>query len=114
MLKHATEFYKKLFEKEPRENIELDEDFWEDEDKVTPEENQMLEAEFSEEEIKRAIDSSYSEGAPEPDDFSFMFYPKFWETLKRGFHASSQGFQEKGDQLGQIELCQDCFNSQGG
>jgi hypothetical protein len=30
MLEHATEFYKKLFGREPRENFRLEEDFWED------------------------------------------------------------------------------------
>jgi hypothetical protein len=37
----------------------------------------MLDSNFSEEEIKRAIDESYAEGAPGPDGFSFLFYQKF-------------------------------------
>jgi hypothetical protein len=53
MIKHATEFYKKLFGKEPKENIELDENFWDDDEKVTQEENLILEAELTEEEIKK-------------------------------------------------------------
>jgi hypothetical protein len=76
-LKHATTFYKKLFEEEPKENVHLDEGFWKESEKVTPEENLILEGEITEEEIKRAIDSSYSEGAPRPDGFFFMFYQKF-------------------------------------
>jgi hypothetical protein len=55
----------------------LDENFWEEDEKVTNEENQLLQAEFSKEEIKTAIDASYAEGAPRPDGFSFMFYQKF-------------------------------------
>jgi hypothetical protein len=51
-------------------------------DGITPEENLLLEGELTEEEIKRAIDSSYSEGATGPDEFSFMFYQKFWEIIK--------------------------------
>jgi hypothetical protein len=77
MLEHGTDFYKKLFGKEPRGNFSLDENFWEENEKVSLEENQLLEAEFSEEEIKRAIDGSYAEGAPGPDGFSFIFYQKF-------------------------------------
>jgi hypothetical protein len=73
MLEHDTEFYKKLFGKEPRENFSLNENFWEEHENVFLEENQMLEAELAEEEIKRAIDSSYNKGAPDPDGFSFMF-----------------------------------------
>jgi hypothetical protein len=65
MLEHDTEFCKKLFGKEPRENFSLNENFWEEHEKVFLEENQMLEAELAEEEIKRAIDSSYNKGAPD-------------------------------------------------
>jgi hypothetical protein len=93
MIKHATEFYKKLFGKEPKENIELDENFWDDDEKVTQEENLILEAELTEEEIKRAIDGSYAEGAPGPDGFSFMFYQRFWETIKGDFMPLVRGFE---------------------
>jgi hypothetical protein len=77
MLKHAVEFYKTLFGKEPKENIRIGEDFWEEDELVTTKENAMLEAPFYEDEIKKAIDDSYAEGAPGPDGFSFLFYQKF-------------------------------------
>jgi hypothetical protein len=76
MLKHAVEFYKTLFGKEPKENIRIGEDFWEEDELVTTKENAMLEAPFYEDEIKKAIDDSYAEGAPGPDGFSFLFYQK--------------------------------------
>jgi hypothetical protein len=53
-----------------------------------------LEGEITEEEIKRAIDSSYSEGAPGPGGFSFMFYQKFWETIKGDFMALVKEFEK--------------------
>jgi hypothetical protein len=53
----------------------------------------MLEESLCEEEIKRAIDSSYAEGAPGPDDFSFMFYKKFWTTIKGDFMAIVKEFE---------------------
>lgn len=37
---------------------------------------------FAKEEIKGAVFSSYVEGAPGPDGFPFLFYRKFWETIK--------------------------------
>jgi hypothetical protein len=77
MIKHATQFYKKLFGEEPKENLSLDDEFWEDGEKVTQEENLALEVEFTEEEIKRAIDGSYAEGAPGPYGFSFILYQRF-------------------------------------
>jgi hypothetical protein len=82
MIKHAVQFYKTLFGKEKKENISLDEDFWDEGDKVTQEENDLLEAELTQEEIKRAIDGSYAEGAHGLDDFSFLFYQKFWPLIK--------------------------------
>jgi hypothetical protein len=75
-------FTKKLFCKEHMENMSLDEGFWAEEEKVTHEENEFLEKEFSKEEVKRALDESYAEGAPGPDGFSFLFYQKFWKTIK--------------------------------
>jgi hypothetical protein len=49
---------------------------------VTHEDNLKLEADLFEEEIWMAINDSYSEGAPRPDGFSFMFYQKFWSIIK--------------------------------
>jgi hypothetical protein len=96
ILKHGTIFYKKLFEEEPRENFRLDDEFWDESEKFSLEENQMLETELIEEEIKRAINISYSEGAPGPNGFSFMFYHKFWLTSKDDLRAIVRGF-ERGD-----------------
>jgi hypothetical protein len=55
MVDHARQFYKNLFGEEPRANIKLDDGFWEMEERVTPEENELLEAEMTEEEIFQAI-----------------------------------------------------------
>jgi hypothetical protein len=62
MRRHAVEFYKTLFWKEDRVNIKMEEDFWSADELVSPEENEMLEASFTEAEIKQAIYSSYVEG----------------------------------------------------
>jgi hypothetical protein len=91
MLKYAVQFYKNLFGKESRENITLEDDFWDDVDKIVVEENELLEAPFSEEEIKKAIDGSYAVGAPSPDGFSFLFYQKFWYLIKADFMAMVRG-----------------------
>jgi hypothetical protein len=74
MLNHAKEFYKRLFGEEDKENIRLREEFWTMDEKVSSEENEALEAELSEEEIRRAVFESYAEGTPGPDGFSFLFY----------------------------------------
>jgi hypothetical protein len=51
MVDHAMRFYNTLFGEEPRQNIKLNTDFWQDGDKVQIDENESLEADFSEEEV---------------------------------------------------------------
>jgi hypothetical protein len=94
MLKHAREFYQSLFGKEPRRNFKLDLDFWEEDELVRSEENELVEAQFSEEEIKKVIFDSYAKGAPGPDGFSFLFYQKFWTLIKHDFMALVRGFEK--------------------
>jgi hypothetical protein len=82
MLKIATCYYKDLFSFETRPNIILKSNFFSDDEKITPEENTLLESSFSEAEIKEVVFSSYADGAPGPDGLSFMFYQCFWEVIK--------------------------------
>jgi hypothetical protein len=77
MLKHAMQFYKTLFGKEARVNIKLGVEFWSDEEKISLEENEILEVAFTEKEIKEAVFGSYAERVPGPGGFSFLFYHKF-------------------------------------
>lgn len=93
MLEHAVDFYKNLFGEEPRSKLKLEENFWEQEEKVTREENERLAADFSVEEIREAIFSSYAEGAPGPDGFSFLFYQKFWNLIKEDFIMLVKDFE---------------------
>jgi hypothetical protein len=53
--KIATNYYKNLFKFEDRPDIRINDDFFEEEDKVSLEETAILEAPFSEEEVKKAI-----------------------------------------------------------
>ena len=71
-----------MFGAEPDSGVKLDENFWEEEDKVTILENNMLEAPFTENEVREAVFSSYAEGAPGPNGFSFLFYQVFWDLIK--------------------------------
>lgn len=41
---------------------------------MTVEENEALQAPFSEEEIRNAVFGSYAKGAPGPDGLPFLFY----------------------------------------
>jgi hypothetical protein len=71
----AVDFYKNLFGKEDKMDINLDEDFWESDDLVTVAENNFLDQPFSEDEIKEAVFGSYADGPP--DGFSFFVLSKF-------------------------------------
>lgn len=55
MIKISNELYKDLFKGEPRTRIALKHGFFSDLEKVSQEENNMLVAPFSEEEIKIAV-----------------------------------------------------------
>lgn len=77
MMDIALNFYKHLFRREDRPPVSLDHDFWTREDLVSNSENELLTAHFSEGEVKEAVWSCYSDGAPGPDGLSFMFYHKF-------------------------------------
>jgi hypothetical protein len=57
---------------------------------------------FLEGEMKKAIDSSYAEGAPGPDGFSFLFYQKFWSVIKTDFMALVRGFERGGINIARI------------
>lgn len=74
MLDIGSDFYKKLFQKEERSGFKLNPNFFSEEEKVTSEENELLEAPFSKEEIKLVVFYSYSNGAPGPDGIPFFFY----------------------------------------
>jgi hypothetical protein len=60
---------------------------------VSREENMLLEADFTEAEILQAVKDSYAEGDPGPNGVSFLFYQKFWPTIKGGLMALCKGFE---------------------
>jgi hypothetical protein len=75
-VKYIISFDSRIEVFQERQYIKLDDDFWEQEEKVTEEERSSLEAEIYEEEVNKAIDSSNAEGGSGLDGFSFMFYQK--------------------------------------
>jgi hypothetical protein len=94
ILKVASEYYKNLFRYEPRPNVNIDAEFFSREEKLGAHDREMLENGFSEEEIRRAVFESYSDGAPEPDGLSFIFYQKFWSVIKQDFIDMFEDFHK--------------------
>jgi hypothetical protein len=82
MLDIASDYYKNLFHFEEGSGFALDSDFFSPDEKVSPDQNLGLESPFIEQEVKKAVFDSYSDGAPGPDGISFMFYQTFWELVK--------------------------------
>ena len=92
MLKVASDFYKDLFKKENPSGFSLQNIFFSASEKVSPAENELLEAPFSETEVKEAIFSSYPDGAPSSDGIPFLFYQHFWDLVKNDLLDLFQAF----------------------
>jgi hypothetical protein len=95
MLHLAVDFKKKLFRYQIRLNISLREDFWEENEKFSLEENNMMKALFNEEEVKEAIFESYADGASGPDGLHSLFYQKFWGCIKYDLLKIFKGFEDE-------------------
>lgn len=80
--KHVSEYYKDILGCPGIKYATLDKDFWDDNDKITTQENLLLQQSFTLEEIKTTLFDCEPNGAPGPDGFSFKFYQYFWEVVK--------------------------------
>jgi hypothetical protein len=60
----------------------LDPDCWDQEEKVTEEENEALSKPFNIEELRIAIFSMETNTAPKPDHMPVEFYQNGWEIIK--------------------------------
>lgn len=88
----ASNFYKDLFKSEDRTNISLTDNFFAVSDKAKDCENEILEAPFTDMEIKKVVFEAYSDGAPRPDGLSFIFYQHFWDLIKSDLCTMFQAF----------------------
>jgi hypothetical protein len=79
---YITEYYKRLFEPDTPNSFSMDETLRHDIPQVSEEENEMLIAPFSEEEVKLAVFDMKHNKAPDPDGFSADLYQFFWKVVK--------------------------------
>jgi len=79
---YITQYYKGLFGPHTQNSFSMDKSLRYDIPQVSEEENEVLTAPFSEEDIKTAVfDMEYNK-ALGPDGFHAEFYQFFWEVLK--------------------------------
>ena len=78
-----TDYYKRLFGPHLQNSFSLDETLRHDIPQVSEEENEVLVAPFSEEEVKMAIFDIEHNKAPGPDGFPAKFYQFFWDVVKQ-------------------------------
>jgi hypothetical protein len=105
IIKVATPYYKDLFKFEPRPNINISSNFFSEGEKVTEEENALLEEKFTVEEIKKVVFESYHDGAPGPNGISFMFYQHFWEEVKGDLTEMLEDFHKGNLDLYSLNFC---------
>jgi hypothetical protein len=79
---HITEYYKNLFGESVLNSVALDEEKIDDILKLSTEENSLLIANFSMEEVHKAVFQMEHNKSPDPDGFPAEFYQHFWEVIK--------------------------------
>jgi hypothetical protein len=82
IISHITNYYKNLFGPPEESSFSLDETQTDDIPQVSIEENGLLTAPYSEEEVKKAVFQMEHNKAPGPDGFPAEFYQSFWDTIK--------------------------------
>jgi hypothetical protein len=91
---YITEFYKKLFRAREQNFFSLNETEVGDIPQLSQQENEILLADFTEQQVYDAISQMEKNKAPGPDVFPAKFYQVFWETLKGDLMALFKDFQD--------------------
>jgi mannosylglycoprotein endo-beta-mannosidase len=87
-LKHyISKYYKNLFGPPPPSSCVMVESMNHDIKKISAEENAILIADFTMEEVKKAVMQMKKNRAPGPDGFPAEFYQNFWDILKSDLMA---------------------------
>jgi mannosylglycoprotein endo-beta-mannosidase len=100
---YITNYYKNLFGESDEGNFTTDESRTDDIPQVSIEENNLLTAAYTEEEVRKVVFLMEHNKAPGPDDFLAEFYQTFWDTIKADLLAMFSS-----SHTGQLELF--CLN----
>jgi mannosylglycoprotein endo-beta-mannosidase len=80
--KHVTEYYKELFGPSESPTFSLDPYCWEQNEKITEEENIQLIKPFTKQEIKKVVETMKGNTTPGPDHMPVELYQSCWEIIK--------------------------------
>ncbi|WVZ95111.1 hypothetical protein U9M48_040913 [Paspalum notatum var. saurae] len=90
--KYITDYYKKLFGHPESSDVVLDENWTDDIPQVSQEENELITAPFTSEEVRAAIFQMEHNKAPGPDGFPPEFYQVFWNIIEPDLMALFEDF----------------------
>jgi mannosylglycoprotein endo-beta-mannosidase len=79
---YITDYYKGLFGPHTQNSFSMDETLRYNIPQVSEEENEVLTAPFTEEEVKMTVFDMEHNKAPDPDGFPTEFYQFFWEIVR--------------------------------
>lgn len=95
MLTHATSYYKDLFGSGVKPAVRLNPLCWDEQEKVSEDENRKLIQEFTEQEIKDAVFSMEKNTAPGLDYIPVEFYQECSEVIKKDLIELFNDFYEE-------------------
>jgi hypothetical protein len=90
---YISNYYKALFGPSDPTSCTMDETITHDIKQISAEENNILTANFTEEEIFQALSQMERNKAPGPDGFPAEFYQTFWEVIKQDILSMFVSFQ---------------------
>jgi hypothetical protein len=90
---NISNYYKSLFGPSDPTSCTMDETITHDIKQISAEENNILTANFTEEEIFQALSQMERNKAPGPDGFPAEFYQTFWEVIKQDILSMFVSFQ---------------------
>jgi hypothetical protein len=82
LLVHANEYYKQLFGPGEGNTMQLADNIWSAEEKLSEEDNRVLLEPFTEEEVQFALKMMVKNKAPGPDGMPVEFYQACWSIVK--------------------------------
>lgn len=93
-VEHATKYYTELFGPARGNLFQIDDDIWDNLDKLDEIDNQKICKQFSEDEIKKALFQMEKNKFVGPDNIPIEFYQTCWDIVKKDIINMFQYFHD--------------------